>query len=201
MNIQECPAILNWTIESKLRDWKVAREGWAEDFEANYKQVADKISESITKVISELLEKRLSDPYKPIPKSANTLKFNFRLDIGDNKNCKHIKEWAQDSANLPPFKEWFEKWEDNPEASLEPAFFQDQFSRIGHVVQENVMKNLSSFAGKPQNSYLSHSVEWYRKSEKYFSDPTFQEDNCLLVDLWIDMNVKYQNLQVDKKDA
>lgn len=203
---QRCPAAINWTIESKLRDRKATRDKWTEDFEANYKEVADKISESITNELLVRLSESLLDPYKLIPKSGNHLKFCIRLDISNVKNCKHIKEWAQDAAELPPFKQWFEKWEDSQEtswedrqeASLEDAlsqkvlqqsemeskreYFLELFAKVGLMVKKDVIKNLSCFVNKPQNNYLSYTVTWYRKDDKYFANPN---DNCLLVELWI----------------
>lgn len=197
-----------WTITEQLTTRENARTRWERDFNANMNTVADKISESITNEVFEKLRQHLSDPYKPLPTSSNPMKVDYSLGL--KRNAHEIKKWAGDEANRPPFREWFDAFGtasnnrkrgqdfDDTDSSvsfisinneeIEIGYFQDLMAKIGHRIEEAVRRNMRAFAENPQNAGIASKVEWYRKAEKYVSNPSVSNDNSLYVSVWIAPN-------------
>jgi hypothetical protein len=58
-------------------------------------------------------------------------------------------------------------------------------SRVGHRVEERLIRHLADVRGKPGNDHLRFKVEWYRKAERTFSNPSDFSDNILYVEVWL----------------
>ena len=165
----------------------------------------------------------MSNSYSALPTYARPFKEKYSLDLKQNTSA--IKEWSQDTADTPPFDEWFPAFEQKQQEQgmkhrhddeepysfvrvrnqpIETRYFQDLMAEIGHRVEECVKRSLLAFAENPQNNAIRTEVKWYRKAEQYISNPSDFDDNLLYVSAWIEpananLSSK-QNLSADKQN-
>lgn len=205
--VESKQAAESWTIQDKLTLRESLRNAWERDFNDHVESVAGQISHFITAEVLEKIGMSLSSPYKPLPTASNPLTMKYIFDL--RRNVSAIKTWTG-STDLPPFKEWFEAFQapqqdtaikgklliDEDAVSsasfikvkdqnIEVGYFQELMAKIGHRVEATVRREMENFTANPQNRNLQTEVEWYRKAEKYISNPSSFEDNLLKVSAWI----------------
>src|SRR5689334_7343364 len=89
---------------------QAARNKWEEDFENNQTKFSQKIASGIIKKTLWNFENSCNDPYKELPNMKSPLTSQFSFEIVNSKDALILKELASDSAELAPFKEWFERF-------------------------------------------------------------------------------------------
>ncbi len=188
-----------WSVAQQLQARTNYRNDWETNFETNYQIVADTISQAISTTLFQEIRLSLLDVYKPLPTTSHPLTFNYSLSL--QKATATIKAWSKESAELPPFNEWFATFQTNnsqqnmDEASssslrfhnkeLEIGYFQELMSKIGHLVEANLSKNLQTFRDQPENQNFRYTVQWYRKAEQLIPNPSQFDDNYVSVSGWI----------------
>ena len=96
---------MNTSITScNVNQFITQRKNWENDFEKNMSAFSKKVSEGIAKEIFAKLQTSCMDPYKLLPYKKSPLEFNFSFDIVNSSEAVKLKAWAQDAADLPPFR-------------------------------------------------------------------------------------------------
>lgn len=149
----------DWTIKDLLAEMPETRKNWEEQFNENCVRVADKIAESITKIVFERFRNRLLYSQSLPDKCKETEEFSLSLA----HNAKYLKEWSQDAAELPPFKQWFADFENGnvSEVSVRQSLMDKLSDRIELILK----RNLEDFANNPNNSGFKYEVTWKEESE------------------------------------
>ncbi len=184
---------------------------WEDDFSKNMDTFSAKISEGIAKKFLEKLSKTLADPYKELPNKKSPLSSSFSFEIVKPEAASSLKELAQETANLPPFKEWFERFcivnqkvsqEDDlldsssgplgvkkpeMEKGIERDYFLDMMALVGQAVESRLKSSFKSSNSEPGNlGILKIEVKWYRQSDQLIPNPSNFHDNSIDVLAWIE---------------
>ncbi len=179
------------------------REKDENTFEKNREVFSHKISESIFKEVILKSEKTFNDSYLTEPSNAVPLSIRFSFEIVNPKDAIALIELALDSAELSPFKEWFERFslqnqKINKEIDcfqsssilsknvngIDREYFQEMMALVGRSVQIQLKKSFQDLTSLPENSCLKVEVKWYRKAEQLLSVPSDFRDNSLVVTIW-----------------
>lgn len=177
---------VDWTVQEKLNKYEDQRKIWDEDFEANYKEVAMKISGYIAKEIFKTLNYRLNNTFKKLPKPWDPIRLTYNLDIRRDFGDQ-IKWMAKKSAELPPFKEWFT----NMKKSRVDDYFLNKFTIVRKEIKSLVRKKLKAFVKETkENSALHFHIKWTKKNKEIW-DYIFKSNFCTLqISLWVGKKAK-----------
>lgn len=189
------------------------RSKWEEDFEKNQKEFSQNTTAGIMKKTLGNFENSCSDPYKQLPNKKSPLASQFSFEIVKSKDALMLKELASDSAELSPFKEWFERFA-NPqknsmdsstiesnsimvrsperEKGIDREYFQELMAIVGRSVAKNLKESFDQIASLPENSRLNAEITWFRKEDQLLSNPSDLRDNKIEVKLWMDQGGKQQ---------
>lgn len=213
-----------WNVDSLVQaKAETRKKNWENDFDVNYQSFAKNVAVSIAKDVFVSIEHTLQDHYRESPNVKSTLSNEFSFEITNPNSAAELKTRAHDSAELPPFNEWFKKFsnpnqkisEDDNELSsislsfsmrtkekekgIEKEYFQDMMSMIGHAVQTHLESIFKTFQLQEGNSHIQFKVTWRRKQEEYGSRKP-SKDNHIQVETWIEES-KQQQIQIVPTEA
>lgn len=198
---------MNTSITCNVNQFISQRTNWESDFEKNMSAFSKKVSEGIAKEIFAKLQSACMDPYKLLPYKKSPLEFNFSFDIVNSSEALKLKTWAQDAADLPPFKEWMENLSKpnqqisyqnctmqsssshrcrftylEGEKGIDGAYFQGTMSKVGMAVEKELRNLFTQYASSSANSSVKFDVTWYKTSYAKFSQVSCIEWNTQLFD-------------------
>lgn len=169
---------------------------WEKRFEENHEAFAESVVLGIAGQIIKEFSSALQDPYNMPISSKNKITKNISFDITKSSAAKKLIELAKLEASLPPFKLWLNKFsgenkEEEPQfssfeigGSRGHKYFEDLMAIVGRLAEtklQSVFKNLQS---QLENKDLDFTVQWYRKDDQQFSNPSNFRDNCLRIEIW-----------------
>lgn len=179
---------------------KTRTSSWESDFEKNHKTFAINLAYGIAQEIIAEFGTKLNDPYKRPITSKNKFVSNVSLEIIRSSSAKKIINFIQGSDELPPFNEWLAKFgveqkesdhhyfEESPRG-VDREYFEELMAIVGRLAEKKLREIFSEFTSNPKHKDLQFMVEWYRKSDQQFSNPSDFRDNCLRVELWFNEKI------------
>lgn len=198
--------LLNQRIDHRQTNWE-------KEFEKSSKAFSEEISAKIAQEVLSNLDKTLSDPYVLIPSKQSPLQYKFSFEIVNPHTAKRLKEMAQESGNLPPFKEWFKRFcassdqkvsldnstfdsaprlpfgkvfvQPESEKGIDKEYFQDMMSLSAKIVEKELIKTFKEITSKAENPTLKIQVKWYRKAEQSVEDTNLKDNNINIL-AWIE---------------
>jgi len=102
------PHLPNYTIEQKREERQAGRRKWNEDFSVNLESVAAKVAETITADVFAKYQSALGDCFLAELTPDQTLRLTYSFDLLRKNDAKELKERAKESAELAPYKQWFD---------------------------------------------------------------------------------------------
>ena len=158
-NIKET---LQRRTDSRMPNWDIA-------FNANVKAVTTEIAVSIARKIFDQLEKCFSDPFATIPSDKNRLEFKLSFNIPNPEVAKKIGEWAGETKDKPPFKQWVEKFsntdkKENREYTVVNRVWNpneeimSKMKILADSVAENLRQKINAYCELPLNRQLKYDV-------------------------------------------
>jgi hypothetical protein len=120
---------------------------------------------------------------------------NISLEIVKNRSAKKILSLTEGSEELPPFNEWLTKFSVEQKQSeqhyfeenlrgIDREYFEELMAIVGRLAERKLNEIFSEFTSHSEHKDLQFKVEWYRKSDQQFSNPSDFRDNCLRIELW-----------------
>lgn len=102
----------------------------------------------------EALGKRLAAPLKDSEWVVTPI--DCSLNIAEN--AAQIKEWAQGSATLPPFKDWFCYFQEVN--TCDGTYFNPKRNELGNLVNKTVNSIFQTFRQNPSNAGFNFDVKF-----------------------------------------
>jgi hypothetical protein len=190
---------MSLNVTALLNNRIAARQSnWENDFDRNMSTFSKEISEGIAKKVFSSLNNALNDPYKELPNKQKPLSYYFSFEILNPQVALSLKELASKSADLPPFKEWFEKFcipnqkvskgndSLSSEKRIDREYFQGRMFLIGQNVKTQLKNLFKNSTLATENSGLKIKVKWYQQSDQLVSNPSNFHDNSIDVTAWIE---------------
>lgn len=183
---------------------------WESNFEKNHKTFAENIACGIAKQVIEELGNTIKDPYNQPIGSKNKFVSNVSLEIIKSRTAKKIINLTEGSEELPPFNEWLAKFSTEQKQSdqhyfeenlrgVDREYFEELMAIVGRLADKKLNQIFSEFTSNSEHKDLQFKIEWYRKSDQQFSNPSDFRDNCLRIELWF--NEKIISKQAEKSSA
>ena len=179
---------------------------WREEFDKNWKAVADRVTDSAQQQLCDKFKAQCMDASCVLPSDKSPVHVSIALDVCYAK--ANMKQLLGDAAELPPFSEWLAEPtynEDKQEVSdiafankmqhqqrLYTDFFARAMSVVGCKAVAQIKERLSDYA--KENPAFCFKAEWHGPSkEADFSSSSIskmpQRNLNLCVDAWIDLFV------------
>jgi hypothetical protein len=189
---------------------KTRASSWELNFEKNHKTFAKNIACGIAKQVIKELGNTIKDPYQQPISSKNKFVSNVSLEIIKSRTAKKIISFTEGSEELPPFNEWLAKFSVEQKQSdqhyfeenlrgVDRKYFEELMAIVGRVAEKKLNEIFSEFTSNSEHKDLQFKVEWYRKSDQQFSNPSDFRDNCLRIELWF--NEKAIPRQIEEKSS
>lgn len=208
-----------WTVRDNIQSRMGVRTEWQRSFNANVDKVASTIATSIIKEMSEKLSHRLKSSFEMYPTSAIPFHVTYRLSLLEG--AAEMKKWAKETAELAPFKAWFEHFisleksldkeridrgdygssfgSRVPQGPVDTAYFDGMIDLLGNRVEKFVKEQISAFRENVNNLSLEYKTAWNPKSSgSMLSSKSGSSSSSLHITAWLDdVNVK----ELQKQEA
>jgi hypothetical protein len=168
----------------------VTRQGqtlaWETNFEANYKIFSTKLALGIFYKIMADLKSDIPNPFLKNPILKKQAKY-ISLEITEGKHAREIRDLANMKEKISPFSEWLEEFASEPEErkwnekkkNYRRRYFEDLMALVGAYTKDQLQLLLDTQGF----SDLQIRVEWYRKKDQSFCNPSDMKDNCLKIEI------------------
>ncbi len=193
----------------------VRGSNWETAFDQNLSAFSNKLAEGIAKEVFLKLANTLKDPYIELPSKQSPLSTYFSFRIMKPEAALILKQMAQEAAELPPFKEWFERFcrsnqklsKENDsidisiassplpsskifvtpenEKGIDRYYFLDMMAVVGHQVETQLKTSFRQSLFLKENSNLKIEVTWYQKSNQFIETSRFH-DHAIEIRAWIE---------------
>ena len=157
------------------------------------------------------MEATCNDNFLLIPNKKAPLMTYFSFEIVKSKEAIALKELAKDKADLPPFKEWIERFSDSNikkgleidnfkssirtpklEKGIDREYFQEMMALVGRSVETQLKILFKGITSQPNNACLRIEVIWNRKADKLISNSSCFRDKGIDVKIWVEEHEKKQ---------
>lgn len=207
--IMDCSTPLNISNALIYRS-NERKENWENSFEKNREAFSRKVSEGIMGNVILKLEETFKDCYRQVPSKTVPLTTNFSFEIVTSKGASALKELVKEGAELPPFKEWIERFSlpnqkigadidltsnfssssliqfPEKEKGIDREYFQEMMALVGQSVEIQLKKLIQELTSLPQNSSLKAEVVWHRNADQLISNISNSKDNSIDVKIWVE---------------
>lgn len=128
------------------------------------------------------------------------------LEIIRSRTAKKIINLTEGSKELPPFNEWLAKFSAEQKQSdphyfeenlrgIDREYFEELMAIVGRLAEKKLNQIFSDFTSNSEHKDLQFKIEWYRKADHQFSNPSNFRDNCLRIELWFNEKVYLKQIR------